>query len=281
MKKALLTATALIALLQLSAPAKANDYKIIDEPSVAAQQAQRPQEMTDFDRPEFRPTVDAPAASNKPAIISRPPSMPAAVLPPMQPRVAAPAAMPAGNGPVETPPAVPPAAVEAPESLSAPATAAPVPVPAAPTSSEAAPAPEAAAPATATNNAVIDETAPAAAAPAQTADDTAAVPTMSDLSLDFSGNTSDLSAEGRKKLDGIAKQINDNTVTGRLQVRGFATGDGGDKSSARRISLSRVLTVRSYLMDKGVKPTRVDVRAMGTETDRSPLDRVDLIFERG
>jgi outer membrane protein OmpA-like peptidoglycan-associated protein len=67
---------------------------------------------------------------------------------------------------------------------------------------------------------------------------------------------------------------------GRLQVRGYAAGEDGSKSSARRIALSRALSVRSYLMDKGVKAKRVDVRAMGSETDRNPLDRVDLIFQR-
>jgi outer membrane protein OmpA-like peptidoglycan-associated protein len=105
------------------------------------------------------------------------------------------------------------------------------------------------------------------------------VPSVADLTLGFNGNSSDLTAETQKKLDAVIRQLRDITG-GRLQVRGYATGEDGSKSSARRIALSRVLSVRSYLMDKGVKPTRVDVRAMGSETDRSPLDRVDLVFAR-
>lgn len=105
------------------------------------------------------------------------------------------------------------------------------------------------------------------------------VPTIADLSLGFSGNSSDLTAETQKKLDAVIHQMNEMT-DGRLQVRGYATGEDGSTSSARRIALSRALSVRSYLMDKGIKPTRVDVRALGTETERSPLDRVDLIFVR-
>jgi outer membrane protein OmpA-like peptidoglycan-associated protein len=118
-----------------------------------------------------------------------------------------------------------------------------------------------------------------------TPDDTSAmpsmptVPTIADLSLGFSGNSSDLTAETQKKLDAVIHQMNEMT-DGRLQVRGYATGEDGSTSSARRIALSRALSVRSYLMDKGIKPTRVDVRALGTETERSPLDRVDLIFVR-
>ncbi|MBI1216882.1 MAG: OmpA family protein [Alphaproteobacteria bacterium] len=130
-----------------------------------------------------------------------------------------------------------------------------------------------------------DETVPAApapqeaAAPPAEAKDLPVVPTLADLTLVFSGNSSDLSAEAQQKLDMLVGQLNEMTE-GRIQVRGFATGEDGSQSSARRISLSRVLSVRSYLMDKGIKPTRVDVRAQGSDTDRSPLDRVDLLFER-
>lgn len=105
------------------------------------------------------------------------------------------------------------------------------------------------------------------------------VPSASDLSIAFSGNGSDLSDDAQKKLLAVVKQL-EGMGESRLQVRAYATGEEGSKSSARRISLSRALAVRSFLMDAGIKPTRVDVRAMGTETDRSPLDRVDLLFAR-
>lgn len=105
------------------------------------------------------------------------------------------------------------------------------------------------------------------------------VPALADLTLSFMGNSSDLTAESQRKLDGVIRQLAE-TVEGRLQVRGYAAGEEGSPSSARRIALSRALAVRSYLMDRGVKPTRVDVRALGTETDRAPPDRVDLIFAR-
>jgi len=33
-------------------------------------------------------------------------------------------------------------------------------------------------------------------------------------------------------------------------------------------------------MDKGIKAVRLDVRALGSETDQTPIDRVDLVFVR-
>jgi outer membrane protein OmpA-like peptidoglycan-associated protein len=64
----------------------------------------------------------------------------------------------------------------------------------------------------------------------------------------------------------------------RVQIQAFASTDGADVSNARRISLARALAIRTWLMDKGVEASRMDVRALGAETDRNPADRVDMVF---
>lgn len=107
----------------------------------------------------------------------------------------------------------------------------------------------------------------------------AAVPSSDDLSIGFDGNSSDLSSDAQAKLKKIIGHLRSDDAP-RLEVKAYATGEDGAKSSARRISLSRALAVRSFLMDNGIKPTRVDVRALGADTDRSPIDRVDLVFSR-
>jgi outer membrane protein OmpA-like peptidoglycan-associated protein len=105
------------------------------------------------------------------------------------------------------------------------------------------------------------------------------VPSLEELTLNFDGNICDVDGTGAEKLDNIIAQMKQMPDL-RLQVRAYATGEDGTNSSARRISLSRALAVRAYLMDNGIKPIRVDVRALGTETDKTPLDRVDLVFVR-
>ena len=47
-------------------------------------------------------------------------------------------------------------------------------------------------------------------------------------------------------------------------------------SNARRLSLSRALGIRSYLIDKGVEGTRIDVRALGNKETSGQINRVDL-----
>ncbi len=64
-----------------------------------------------------------------------------------------------------------------------------------------------------------------------------------------------------------------------LQLIAYASGFGDDADShARRLSLSRALAVRSYLIDQGVRSTRVDVRALGNKVPDGPPDRVDIVL---
>lgn len=63
----------------------------------------------------------------------------------------------------------------------------------------------------------------------------------------------------------------------RVQLRAYADKSGGNASKARRLSLSRALAVRSYLIESGLRSTRIDVRALGAVPDGGPADRVDVI----
>jgi outer membrane protein OmpA-like peptidoglycan-associated protein len=47
---------------------------------------------------------------------------------------------------------------------------------------------------------------------------------------------------------------------------------------ARRVSLARAVAVRAYLIEKGVRSLRIDVRALGNRADTGPVaDQVDLL----
>ena len=62
----------------------------------------------------------------------------------------------------------------------------------------------------------------------------------------------------------------------RLEVLAYAGGHNLSASKTRRMSLSRALAVRSYLIVNGVRSTQIDVRALGSKTSEKPLNRVDL-----
>jgi outer membrane protein OmpA-like peptidoglycan-associated protein len=86
-----------------------------------------------------------------------------------------------------------------------------------------------------------------------------------------------LSDAARRALDEIASRaVKDESI--RLQLMAYASGTGEGANSARRLSLSRALAVRSYLIDKGVRSTRIDVRALGNRVEGGgDPDRVDVI----
>jgi outer membrane protein OmpA-like peptidoglycan-associated protein len=62
----------------------------------------------------------------------------------------------------------------------------------------------------------------------------------------------------------------------RVQLLAYAKGTADAASRARRLSLTRALAVRTYLMEQGVLPTRIDVRALGNKAEEDPRDRVDV-----
>lgn len=125
---------------------------------------------------------------------------------------------------------------------------------------------------------------PAAAAPAP-APQVAALPPASQPTegrvgrLDFGSGVADLPANARDALDKAAAEMKQDESV-RLQIVAYATGGDEAGSQARRLSLSRALAVRSYLIEQGVRSTRMDVRALGNRSPDGPADRVDMIIVR-
>ena len=210
------------------------------------------------------------------------PSTPA--LPPEPAHEVTPTATPAPAQTASAPtPAVPPTSSRAPAATAA----APAPTTQAPTTSVAAapapvpspgPAPATAATATplAPKEAAAAAPPPAAAAPVQMA---AATTTGNGMSaIRFGAGVTDLPAGPQAALDAIAARLlaDDNL---RVQVVAHATGKPDDAMEARRVSLARAVAVRAYLIDKGVRSLRIDVRALGNRADDGPVaDQVDLVL---
>jgi outer membrane protein OmpA-like peptidoglycan-associated protein len=95
--------------------------------------------------------------------------------------------------------------------------------------------------------------------------------------LPFTGETAELTEAAKRQLDQVATRAN-RDESARLQLLAYASGSGDAASRARRLSLSRALAVRSYLIDKGVRSTRIDVRALGNRVEGGgDPDRVDVI----
>lgn len=93
----------------------------------------------------------------------------------------------------------------------------------------------------------------------------------------FDAGSEELTNAGGRLLDGLAQRMAADPNLW-IQIRAFATDAAGNPSSSRSLSLNRALLIRSFLIDRGVRSTRVDIRALGNTAENEPRDRVDLIF---
>jgi len=254
-----------------------------------------------------KPPAEPPAPAVVPSEITPPPAarIPDApkVAPPPAPEAAAPAveapkpmaAVPEPSEPpvakVEMPKAPPPPAPLPPAPLPkieppAPPVAA-APAPKAPEKSSVAvipPAPEVAPPATGSKPESGGNTAgektrtqvaalPSAPAPAQVLEGGQM------YRIPFGSDSSDISDDGKKYLDQLAQRMKSDSAL-RLQLLGYAGSTQDSASKARRTSLFRALSVRTYLMKQGIRSTRMDVRALGNLVEDGAPDRVDAVVRK-
>lgn len=96
----------------------------------------------------------------------------------------------------------------------------------------------------------------------------------------FDASASKLPDDSLEGLKGLVASVVDESNL-RLQLLAYAGGESLSSSKARRLSLSRALAVRSFLIENGLRSTRIDVRALGNKTDDDPVNRVDInVIER-
>jgi len=102
--------------------------------------------------------------------------------------------------------------------------------------------------------------------------------------LDFAPSDADLTPQTADAVKALVAASPKGDLT-TYNVVAYATGVPEDPSTARRLSLSRALQVRSALMAYGVPSTHIYVRAMGapggaqsgTQKGEGPADRVDVL----
>ena len=66
--------------------------------------------------------------------------------------------------------------------------------------------------------------------------------------------------------------------TARIQILSFASAPNADDSTARRISLARALAVRDYLKEANIDVGRMDVRALPSDGNSVPPDKIDVVL---
>lgn len=94
----------------------------------------------------------------------------------------------------------------------------------------------------------------------------------------FAKDATDPAAGALGSIKFLAGELNAamTTPNARVELQAFGGAKGDKGSDARRLSLKRALAIRQVLIDDGVSPDRIDVRAMGGVDDSGYPDRVDV-----
>lgn len=89
--------------------------------------------------------------------------------------------------------------------------------------------------------------------------------------------SSDLPSSAIAPLDDLIARMKDESDI-RVRLNGYASATSDSPSQARRISLFRALSVRTYMMKNGIRSTRIDIHALGNKSDQGDRDKVDVII---
>ena len=95
------------------------------------------------------------------------------------------------------------------------------------------------------------------------------------MQIVFTSTASKLPDTATASLKALATKMKGQPAL-RLHIMAYAGGESLSFGKARRLSLARARSVRSYLIESGVRSTRIDVRALGNKTAEEPLNRVDV-----
>jgi outer membrane protein OmpA-like peptidoglycan-associated protein len=93
--------------------------------------------------------------------------------------------------------------------------------------------------------------------------------------LVFEGGKADLTPADEAAIRDLARSM-PAPAADSVNVLAYAAGKQDDPSTARRLSLSRGLAVRSVLLASGVPSAQIYVRALGATQSDGPADRVEL-----
>ncbi|ABI61981.1 OmpA family protein [Granulibacter bethesdensis] len=122
-----------------------------------------------------------------------------------------------------------------------------------------------------------DHTSPPVPPPVVAADAPGGLSTTGEgLRVMFGPGRSDISPATNDALREAAREVSklsNESVT----ILAYAPGTADDPSTARRLSLSRALTIRSALIAAGMPSTKIFVRALGSNIGKGPADRADII----
>lgn len=100
------------------------------------------------------------------------------------------------------------------------------------------------------------------------------------MQVTFAKTETEVPLSSQNELKNLAKELAAPGNNKGVSVVAYASGSKDQESIARRVSLSRALAIRAFLIDSGVDNLRINVQAMGNKEDGSANpERADIFVK--
>lgn len=96
--------------------------------------------------------------------------------------------------------------------------------------------------------------------------------------LELAAQQASLSEETRSEIQRHILPALKGTGNAVIQILSYASANS-QAGSDRRTALARLLEFREILIENGISPARIDIQALGNDTDIKPIDRIDLFVK--
>ncbi len=100
-----------------------------------------------------------------------------------------------------------------------------------------------------------------------------------ELQIQFAKTETEVPLSSQAPLQALAKKLSAPGNGCGVTVVAFASGSDDQASIARRVSLSRALAIRAFLIDSGVDNLRINVQAMGNKADGNNPESADIFLK--
>lgn len=100
-----------------------------------------------------------------------------------------------------------------------------------------------------------------------------------DLSIKFLSTETAVPLAAEADLKKLASRLKDSKA--RVNLIAYAAGTSDKATTARRVSLSRALAIRAYLIEHDIDKLRINVQAEGDKNPNGDPDRVDIFVDMG
>lgn len=99
------------------------------------------------------------------------------------------------------------------------------------------------------------------------------------LKVEFAKTETEVPLGSQKALEDLARKLSAPGNTQGVSVVAYASGTEDQASIARRVSLSRALAIRAFLIDAGIDNLRINVQAMGNKAEGGNPERADVFVK--